>query len=68
MLTTNTQASYNVLYTNITAPYVKTINGLGIPTNSDPVCAPSVLQDSSEYSHIVCISTLGMAPACTTAR
>ncbi|KAI0709496.1 alcohol oxidase [Earliella scabrosa] len=30
------QASYNVLYTNITGPYVETINGLGIPTNSDP--------------------------------
>ncbi|KAI0748355.1 alcohol oxidase [Daedaleopsis nitida] len=30
------QSSYNVIYTNITAPYVETVNGLGIPTNSDP--------------------------------
>ncbi|KAI0647274.1 alcohol oxidase [Trametes meyenii] len=29
------QPSYNVLYSNITAPYVETLNCLGIPTNSD---------------------------------
>ncbi|KAI0724009.1 alcohol oxidase [Cerioporus squamosus] len=30
------QASYNVFYANITTPYVETVNGLGIQTNSDP--------------------------------
>ncbi|RPD66362.1 alcohol oxidase [Lentinus tigrinus ALCF2SS1-7] len=30
------QASYNVFYTNITTPYVETVNRMGIPTNSDP--------------------------------
>ncbi|EIW60104.1 alcohol oxidase [Trametes versicolor FP-101664 SS1] len=29
------QPSYNDFYSNLTAPYVQTINGLGIPTNSD---------------------------------
>ncbi|TBU49098.1 alcohol oxidase [Dichomitus squalens] len=30
------QPSYNVLYTNITDPFVEAVNKLGIPTNSDP--------------------------------
>ncbi|KAI0749620.1 alcohol oxidase [Daedaleopsis nitida] len=30
------QPSYNVFYSNITTPYVETLNALGIPTNSDP--------------------------------
>ncbi len=36
------QPSYNDFYSNLTAPYVETINGLGIPTNSDAVSSRMV--------------------------
>ena len=31
------QSSFNVIYSNITDPYVEAVNNLGILTNSDPV-------------------------------
>ena len=37
ILTDNAQPSYEHFYSNITAPYVETVNGLGIFTNSEPV-------------------------------
>ncbi|RPD65308.1 alcohol oxidase [Lentinus tigrinus ALCF2SS1-6] len=30
------QPSYNVIYSNVTIPYVDAINSIGVPTNSDP--------------------------------
>ncbi|KAI0780702.1 alcohol oxidase [Trametes elegans] len=30
------QPSFNVLYSNLTSPFVQTLNSLGIPTNSNP--------------------------------
>ncbi|KAI0690659.1 alcohol oxidase [Cerioporus squamosus] len=30
------QPSYNVIYSNVTVPYVETINNIGVETNSDP--------------------------------
>ncbi|KAI0707590.1 alcohol oxidase [Earliella scabrosa] len=44
------QPSYNVIYSNITEPYAKTLNNLGIPTNSDPYTGNGTGLYNSELS------------------
>ena len=69
LIETMGQVSYNDMYLNITYPYVETVNGLGIPTNGDPVCVISYTASTDLHAlRTVIHSTQEMEQESITAR